>query len=514
MDAAQETVKETSSRISDSHKARLDKLENWKEKGVNPYAATNFPVDAYAGELQDIYKSLADGETTEHTVHVAGRIMSNRNSGMFMDLLDHTGKIQIFSHKEHLDAETLDALKLFDMGDWIGVKGLVRRTPRGELTINAETITILSKSLQPLPEKHHGLSDVEIRYRKRYIDLTVNEESRETFKKRSKIMSSIRRVMDERGFLEFETPVLQSIAGGAIAKPFDTHHNALDIPLYLRIATELPLKKLIIGGVSNKVYEIGRIFRNEGISIKHNPEFTTIETYEAFADVNNAMQLAEDIVIESCKAANNGSTKVFFGETEIDFAGPWPRYSMLDLVKEKTGLDFNTIETDEDARKACKDKGIEIEDTYGWGKCLEAAFEEKVEHTLMQPTHVMNHPKEISPLAKANLDNPRITDRFESFANGWEIANGFSELNDPFDQYERFKDQASSREDGDEEAQMMDAEFVEALEFGMPPTAGLGVGLDRITMLLTDSHNIRDVIAFPTLRPSDAQSIVEALDKE
>ncbi len=514
MDAVQENVKETNNRISETHKARLEKLESWKEKGINPYAATDFAVDAFAGELQDTYKSLEDGEVTEHTVHVAGRIMSNRNSGMFMDLLDHTGKIQIFSHKEHLDAPTLETLKLFDMGDWIGVKGIVRRTPRGELTINAETITILCKSLQPLPEKHHGLTDVEIRYRKRYVDLTVNAESRDVFRKRSKIISRIRSVMDEKGFLEFETPVLQTVAGGATAKPFDTHHNALDIPLHLRIATELPLKKLIIGGVSNKVFELGRIFRNEGISIKHNPEFTSIETYEAFANVESAMQLTEDLVIESCKAANNGKTKVTFGDQEIDFSSPWPRLSMLDLVKDKTGIDFNTIETDEEARKACKEANIPVEKTFGWGKCLEAAFEEKVEHTLIQPTHIMHHPKEISPLAKANAENPRITDRFESFANGWEIANGFSELNDPFDQYERFKEQVACREDGDEEAQMMDAEFVEALEFGMPPTAGLGVGIDRIVMLLTDSHSIRDVIAFPTLRPAPAESLVEALDKE
>lgn len=501
-------------RISDSHKARLDKLEAWREKGIDPYKVTKFDVDAHAGDLQDEYKDLADGEVTERTVHIAGRIMSNRNSGMFMDLQDHTGRIQIFSHKQDLDDLSLETLKLYDLGDWVGVEGYVRRTPRGELTINAKKLSILSKSLQPLPEKHHGLSDIELRYRKRYVDLTVNEKSRETFKKRSQIIKAVRDVMDERGFMEFETPVLQSIAGGATARPFNTHHNALDIPLYLRIATELPLKKLIIGGVCDKVYELGRIFRNEGISVKHNPEFTSIETYEAFGDVEKAMELAEAIVINGCKAANNGSTKVEFDGTEIDFAGPWPRRSMFDLVKEKTGLDFHTIESDEDARKACKEVGIPVEDSYGWGKCLEAAFEEKVEAELIQPTHVTDHPKEISPLAKSYPDNPKVTQRFESFANGWEIANGFSELNDPFDQYERFKEQSGAREDGDDEAQMMDAEFVEALEFGLPPTAGLGVGIDRMVMLLTDSHSIRDVIAFPTLRPTDADSLVEALDQE
>ena len=501
-------------RISESHKARLDKLEAWKELGIDPYKVTKFDVDAHAGELQEEYKDLEDGAVTERTVKVAGRIMSNRNTGMFMDLQDHTGKIQIFSHKQDLDEQSLETLKLFDMGDWVGVEGIVRRTPRGELTINAKTLTILCKSLQPLPEKHHGLSDVELRYRKRYVDLTVNEKSRDTFRKRSQIIKAVRQVMDERGFMEFETPVLQSIAGGATARPFNTHHNALDIPLYLRIATELPLKKLIIGGVCDKVYELGRIFRNEGISVKHNPEFTSIETYEAFGDVEKAMELAEAIVINACKAANNGSTKVEFDGKEIDFAGPWPRRSMFDLVKEKTGIDFYAIDNDADARKACKDNGIHVEDNYGWGKCLEAAFEEKVEAELIQPTHVTDHPKEISPLAKSYPDKPEVTQRFESFANGWEIANGFSELNDPFDQYERFKDQAGARDSGDDEAQMMDAEFVEALEFGLPPTAGLGVGIDRMVMLLTDSHSIRDVIAFPTLRPADADSLVEALDDQ
>lgn len=503
-----------SNRISDSHKARLDKLEAWREKGIDPYKVTRFDVDAHAGALQEQYKDLVDGEETEHHVKIAGRVLSNRNSGMFMDLQDHTGKIQIFSHKQNLSEASLDVLKLFDLGDWIGVEGIVRRTPRGELTVNAENLYILCKSLQPLPEKHHGLSDVELRYRKRYIDLTVNEQSRETFKKRSKIVTAIRHLMEERGFMEFDTPVLQSIVGGASARPFETHHNALDIPLYLRIATELPLKKLIISGVCDKVYEMGRIFRNEGISIKHNPEFTSIETYEAFGDVNEAIDLAENIVIQACKAANNGATKVSYNGQEIDFAGPWPRISMLDLVRDKTGIDFNAIESDEEARKACLEKGIHVEKTYGWGKCLEAAFDEKVEDTLIQPVHVTEHPKEISPLAKGNPDNPRITQRFESFANGWEIANGFSELNDPFDQYERFKDQMKERDEGDAEAQMMDAEFVEALEFGMPPTAGLGVGIDRVVMLMTDSQSIRDVIAFPTLRPGEANSLVEALDEQ
>lgn len=500
-------------KISELQQARLDKLALWKEKDINPYGATQFPVDAHAQNLQDEYEDLADGEVTDRIVHVAGRIMSNRNSGMFMDLLDHTGRIQIFSHKEHLSPETLDVLKLFDLGDWIGVKGLVRRTPRGELTINADTIQILCKSLQPLPEKHHGLNDVEIKYRKRHIDLTDSEKSRDTFKKRSRIISRIRNVMDEKGFMEFETPVLQSVAGGANAKPFETHHNALDIPLFLRIATELPLKKLIIGGVSDKVYELGRIFRNEGISTKHNPEFTSIETYEAFGNVDKAIQLTEDLVIEACKIANDGATTVTFGEHELDFSGPWPRKSMLDLVKDATGLDFVNIDGDEAARKACKDAGIHVDAKYGWGKCLEAVFEEKVEHTLIQPTHVTSHPKEISPLAKSDPNDPRITERFESFANGWEIANGFSELNDPFDQYDRFKDQSGDRDAGDEEAQMMDEEFVEALEFGMPPTAGLGVGIDRVVMLMTNSASIRDVIAFPTLRPAQADSLVAELDK-
>ncbi len=478
--------------------AKISNMKHLAEKGVNnyPYA---FKVTHHAGDLQKKYEGLAMGEATTDVVSVAGRVMSNRNSGMFIDLRDSTGKIQIFSHKEHVAPELLEQMAYYDIGDLIGVTGVVRRTPRGELTINTDKVEMLGKSVRPLPEKYHGIHDVELKYRKRYLDLIMNEESRETFKKRSKIVTFIREYLTDQGFLDVETPMLHAIPGGASAKPFITHHNTLDMQLYLRIAPELFLKRLIIGGL-DRVFEIGRCFRNEGISVKHNPEFTSVEIYQAFADYNDMMTLTENLVEGAVKHINNGDTKLTFGEREIDFKAPWPRKSMQDLVKDVTGVDFMTITDAKAAIAKAKELGIHVKEGASWGEAVEAVFAEKVEDSLVQPTHVTDMPKDISPLAKVHRDNPILTERFETYVNGWEIANAFSELTDPFDQLERFKKQVEARDAGNDEAQMLDADFVEALEYGMPPTGGLGIGIDRLVMLLTNSPSIRDVIAFPTLR--------------
>lgn len=478
--------------------AKIANLKHLADKGVNNFPYT-FKVTHHAGDLHKKYEGLATGEVTTDIVSVAGRVMSNRNSGMFIDLRDCTGKIQIFSHKEHVSAELLEQMAYYDIGDLIGVTGIIRRTPRGELTINTDKVEMLGKSVRPLPEKYHGIHDVELKYRKRYLDLIMNEESRETFKKRSKIVTFIREYLTDQDFLDVETPMLHSIPGGASAKPFVTHHNTLDMQLYLRIAPELYLKRLIIGGL-DRVFEIGRCFRNEGISIKHNPEFTSVEIYQAYADYNDMMTLTENLVEGAVKHINNGDTKLVFGEREIDFKTPWPRKSMQDLVKEKTGVDFMTITDAKAAIAKAKELGVHVKEGASWGEAVEAVFADKVEDSLVQPTHVTDMPKDISPLAKVHRDNDILTERFETYVNGWEIANAFSELTDPFDQLERFKKQVESRESGNDEAQMLDADFVEALEYGMPPTGGLGIGIDRLVMLLTNSPSIRDVIAFPTLR--------------
>lgn len=486
---------------SDSNALIDAKIENLKQlqlRGVNPFAY-RFDVTAYAADLQKKYEGLADGETTEDVVSVAGRIMSNRNSGMFIDLKDTTGKIQIFSHKEHVPAEVLEQMAYYDIGDIIGVTGKVRRTPRGELTINTQKVEMLTKSVRPLPEKYHGIHDVEIKYRKRYLDLIMNDESRETFRQRSKIIAFIRNILTDENFMEVETPMLHSIAGGASAKPFLTHHNALDMQLYLRIAPELHLKRLVVGGF-DRVFEINRCFRNEGISVKHNPEFTSVEIYQAYADYNDMMALTERIVEGAVKKLHNGETKIKFGEREIDFKAPWARKTMTELVTEKTGVDFSTIPDAAAAIAKAKELGVHVDAGKSWGEALEAVFGEKVEDGLIQPVHVIDMPKDISPLAKQHRDAETLTERFETYVNGWEIANAFSELSDPFDQLARFKAQVAAREAGNEEAQMLDEDFVEALEYGLPPTGGLGIGIDRLVMLLTDSQSIRDVIAFPTLR--------------
>lgn len=479
--------------------SRLDTADTWRKRGVNPYPYKFDKVKTNA-ELQTGYAHLENGQETEDVVSVAGRIMAIRNSGMFIDLNDPTGKIQVFCHKENLTAEQLEALKLFDIGDMFGATGTIRRTPRGELSVKCKDFQLLSKSLLPLPEKYHGLTDVETRYRQRYLDLIMNAESRETLVKRSRIIAEIRKLLQDKGFLEVETPMLQSIAGGAAARPFTTHHNTLDIDMYLRIAPELYLKRLIVGGLSEKVFELNRNFRNEGISPRHNPEFTMMELYQAYADYNDMMALTEEIF---ATAAQNvlGTMKITFQGKEIDLTPPWPRKTMLECVLEEAGIDFGALNTDEEAREAAKKAGINAEASDTWGSLLEKVFEIKVEHKLIQPIHITDYPIEISPLAKAHRDNPRLTERFETRINGWEVANAFSELTDPVDQRQRFESQMTAREKGNDEAHQMDEDYITALEYGMPPAGGLGVGIDRMIMILTDSPNIRDVIAFPTLKP-------------
>ena len=478
--------------------AKIANMKALEEKGVNPYPY-RFDVTHHAGDLQKKYEGLATGEATTDIVQVAGRVMSYRNSGMFIDLRDASGKIQIFSHKDNTPAEVLEQMAYYDIGDIIGITGVVRRTPRGELTINTQKSALLSKSIRPLPEKYHGLHDTELKYRKRYLDLIMNEHSRDVFKKRSQIITFIRHLLTSEGFMEVETPMLHVIPGGTTAKPFLTHHNALDMPLYMRIAPELYLKRLIVGGM-DKVFEIGRNFRNEGISVKHNPEFTACEIYQAYASYTEMMALFERVVEGAVKHINNGETKMKFGEREIDFKAPWPRKSMTDLVREATGIDFMALPSVNAAADKAKSIGVHTDVHATWGQIVETVFAEKVEDTLIQPTIVIDIPKDVMPLAKTHPLDPRLTESFEVYINGWEIGPSFSELNDPFDQRERFMKQVEARDKGNEEAMHLDEDFLEALEYGMPPTGGLGIGIDRLVMLLTDSASIRDVIAFPTLR--------------
>ncbi|HVJ51048.1 MAG TPA: lysine--tRNA ligase [Aliidongia sp.] len=480
--------------------ARIEKLEAMKRLGVNAYPY-RFDRTDLAAAIEARHAELPAGETTAETVAIAGRIRAIRNSGLFIDLHDNSGKIQVFCHKDYLPPAELELVKLLDLGDMIGVTGIVRRTPRGELTINATHVEVLAKALLPLPEKYHGLSDIETRYRQRYLDLIMNPESRATLRKRSGIIAAIRQHLIGEGFLEVETPMLHGILGGATAKPFVTHHNALDLDLYLRIAPELYLKRLIVGGLADKVFEINRNFRNEGISPRHNPEFTMMELYQAYADYHDMMKLVEDLFAAAAIAAN-GTTDVTNGGKVLNFAGPFERRSMVDLVKDRTGIDFLELDGPEAARKAARDLHCKLEGHENWGQALDAVFAEHVEKHLIQPIHVTEHPRDISPLAKAHRSEPRLTERFETYVNGIEVANAFSELTDPQDQFERFEAQVRQRESGDDEAQQMDTDYVTALEYGLPPTGGLGVGIDRLVMLLTDSAAIRDVIAFPTMRPA------------
>jgi lysyl-tRNA synthetase class 2 len=485
--------------LNELRKIRREKLKKLVEDGRNPYKIEKYNVTNNSKEIHDKFEEF-EGET----VSCAGRIMSKRGQGKvgFYDIQDSKGQIQVFAKQNLLGDEEYEYLKSYDIGDIIGVEGEVFKTNRGEVSIRAKKITLLTKSLQILPEKYHGLKDPDLRYRQRYTDLIVNPEVKDTFIKRNKIIKAVREYLDEREYLEVETPILNTIAGGASANPFVTHHNTLDIDMYMRIANELFLKRLIVGGFDG-VYEMGKMFRNEGMSIKHNPEYTAMEVYKAYADYNDMMDLTEGLIAHMAEKAL-GTTKINYQGTEIDLTPPWKRVSMHELVEEETGVDFYSLENDEEARKIAKDKlNLEVEDTMKIGHIVNLAFEEFCEEDLIQPTFVLHHPVEVSPLAKRNPEDPRITNRFEAFINTWEVANAFSELNDPIDQKERFEEQLKQREAGDDEAHMMDNDFVNALEVGLPPTGGLGIGIDRVIMLITDSPSIRDVILFPTMKPLD-----------
>ena len=480
-------------------KVRRDKLAAFEAKGVAPFGH-RFEVSHHAKDVLEQFSHLDGEEESKEEISIAGRLMAIRGHGKasFSVLMDRSGRIQIYFKLDVLGEEKYSQFKLLDIGDIIGVKGHVFRTRRGEITVRVDDFELLSKSLRPLPEKFHGLTDTEIRYRQRYVDLIMNPEVMNTFVARTNIMKSIREYLDERDYIEVETPVLGTIAGGAAARPFITHHNSLDIDMYLRIATELNLKRLIVGGME-RVYEMGRVFRNEGMDVRHNPEFTSIEIYQAYADYTDLMDITEGIVLN---AANKvlGTTEIDYQGTHIDLAKV-KRISMNDAVKEATGKDFLSCKTVEEARAMATEIGVPYEERFGIGGILNAAFEEKVEETLIQPTFITGHPTEISPLAKRNPENPLITDRFEFFIYGRELANGFTELNDPIDQEGRFLDQMKQREAGDDEAHEMDRDFITALEYGLPPTGGLGIGIDRLVMFLTDSASIRDVLLFPTMKP-------------
>ncbi|MBE6445210.1 MAG: lysine--tRNA ligase [Alphaproteobacteria bacterium] len=480
--------------------SRLVKLRTLQDSGYNPYPY-KFKPDAFAADLQEKYKDIEAGTDTEDRVTIAGRAMAVRNNGMFIDVKDMSGKIQAFCHKNHLSEEDLERLKSLDVGDIVGIYGYVRRTPRGELSIAAEKFDIISKSLQPLPEKFHGLTDVEARYRQRYVDFIMNDESKDTFQKRCQIVSAIRRWFEEHCFMEVETPVLHSIMGGASAKPFITHHNTLDMDLYLRVAPELFLKRLVVGGF-DRVFEIGRNFRNEGIDKNHNPEFTALEAYQAYADYNDMADLFADMVPYVAEKVL-GTKIIKVGEEEIDLSKGFARKSIVDLVKEYTGIDLLEAQTLEEAKAMAKSVGVDADECSCWGKVVQEVFDEKVEANLIQPTLVMDMPRDISPLAKTHRDNPRLVEHFDAYIGGMEIGCAYSELSNPLEQKERFDAQVAEREAGDDEAQMLDEDFVIALENGLPPTGGMGMGVDRLVMLLTGAATIRDVIAFPTLRKKD-----------
>ena len=477
---------------------RREKLAELQQEGKNPYQITKFNRTNTAGEIKANYEQFEQKDVT-----VAGRIIAKRIMGKasFCTIQDSDEKIQSYVSINDLGEESYKAFKTWDIGDIIGISGFVFKTRTEEISIHAKEVTLLSKSLRPLPEKFHGLKDVDLRYRQRYVDLIMNPEVKKTFEKRSQIISEIRRILDEKGFLEVDTPMLNTISGGATAKPFMTHHNALNIDMYLRIATELNLKRLIVGGY-DKVYEMGRIFRNEGMDIRHNPEFTTIELYEAYSDYHDMMDLTEEL-FSKCAMKVVGTTKITYQGQEIDLTPGWKKITMIDSIKEVTGIDFNEIQTDEEAVKLAKERNIEIPDKTKEtrGDVISLFFDEYVEKTLIQPTFIYDYPIEISPLAKRKKEDPRLTERFEIFIGGREYGNAFSELNDPIDQYERFKKQVEAREAGDDEAGMMDEDFIQALEIGMPPTGGIGIGIDRLVMLLTDNASIRDVLLFPTMKP-------------
>ena len=482
------------------YQSRLNKLNTLKEKGYNPYPY-KFEPNAFAADLQEKYKDLETGADTSDRVTIAGRAMAVRNSGMFIDLKDQSGKIQVFCHKNHLPEADLELLKCLDVGDLVGITGFIRRTPRGELSVAAEKFDIISKSLQPLPEKFHGLTDTEARYRQRYVDFIINDDAKEIFKKRCQITSAIRRYFESHGFLEVETPMLQPIMGGANAKPFITHHNTLDMDLYLRIAPELYLKKLVVGGF-DRVFEIGRNFRNEGIDKSHNPEFTALEAYQAYADYNTMADLIPDL-IKFVATEVLGTPVVKFGEHEIDLSKPFARKSIVDLVREYAGIDLMKALTLEEAQAMAKSVGVDASECTSWGKVVQEVFDQKVEAHLIDPILVMDMPRDVSPLAKTHRSNPRLVEHFDAYIAGRELGCAYSELSNPLEQRERFEAQVEAREAGDDEAQMMDFDFITALENAFPPTGGMGMGIDRLAIFLTGAETIRDVIAFPTLRKKD-----------
>ncbi len=474
---------------------KRNKLKELRERGEDPFKIESYPVDSYSKDIKDNFSEFEEKE-----VVVAGRIMSKRRHGKiaFLDLLDSKGTIQIFLRKDVMD-EGYNVIKDIDIGDIVGVKGTVFKTEAGEITVRASEASLLSKSLQILPEKFHGLKDIELRYRMRYVDLIVNPEVKDVFIKRSQIIKAIKEYLDDRGFLEVETPILGTVAGGANAKPFLTHHNTLDMDMQMRIANELYLKRLIVGGF-DKVYELGKMFRNEGISPKHNPEFTNIELYQAYVDYEEMMRITEGIFEYVAKKVL-GTTKINYQGKEIELKAPWRRITMIDAINEYAGVDFNKIDSDEETREIAKAKGLEVDPNWTRGHVISEMFEEFCECHLIQPTFVTKHPVEVSPLAKRDPEDPRLTQRFEAFMNTWELANAFSELNDPIDQRERFEEQLREKELGDDEAHPMDTDFINAIEVGLPPTGGLGIGVDRMIMILLDQPTIRDILFFPTMKP-------------
>ncbi|MER2064228.1 MAG: lysine--tRNA ligase [Alkalibacterium sp.] len=496
---------ETQENLTDQLVVRREKMNDLKERGIDPFGS-RYVRTHYSSELHETYDEKTKEELSEEeiSVSVAGRLMTKRGKGKagFAHLKDKNGLIQIYVRKDAVGEEMYESFKQSDLGDFFGIEGTVMKTNTGEVTVRADKLTYLSKALRPMPDKYHGLTNVEQKYRQRYLDLIANEDSFERFTKRSQIIQEIRNHLNGLGYLEVETPLLHNIAGGAAARPFVTHHNALDMELYLRIAIELHLKRLIVGGME-KVYEIGRVFRNEGIDTTHNPEFTMMELYTAFHDMEDVMDLTE-VLIQTVAEKVLGETEIAYGEETIQLGGKWARRHMVDLVKEETGIDFFQNYTDEEARQLAEKHNVEIDDYATFGHVVNEFFETFVEHKLIQPTFVYGHPLEISPLAKKNEEDGRFTDRFELFIAKHEYANAFSELNDPIDQRERFEAQMKEKAQGNDEAQEIDEDFIEALEYGMPPTGGLGIGIDRLVMLLTNAHTIRDVLLFPTMKNIDA----------
>ena len=491
-------VTEQQPELSELLQIRRDKLDNLRAEGLDPFVQTKFERTANSKKVVDEFETLEN-----QTVTVAGRIMSKREMGKasFAHIQDQEGKLQLYFKIDDIGQAAYDRFKKLDIGDIIGVKGFVFRTRRGEISVHVQEYVLLSKSLLPLPEKYHGLQDTDLRYRQRYVDLIVNPEVRETFVKRSRIIKGVRKYLDDRGYLEVETPVLNTVQGGATARPFVTHHNTLNLDMYLRIATELPLKRLIVGGF-DKVYEIGRLFRNEGMDTRHNPEFTTIEFYEAYTDMNGMMDLTEGL-IRTVAQEVNGTTTLQYGDLELDLGKPFERVTMTELVKRHTGIDWDQVKTMEDAAAIAKEHHLKVEKKHKKGDILSMLFEEYCEDKLIQPTFVTMHPVEISPLAKKDPETPELTQRFELFVAGSELANAFSELNDPIDQRQRFEAQMKLRELGDMEASQMDEDYLTAMEYGMPPTGGCGIGIDRLVMFLTNNQSIRDVLLFPTMKPLD-----------